>query len=205
MTAPLRNLIDELTTVATKEAFQPAAFAPRAVECLRRSKVRLSDVRDCISAWDTQSCSPHPVDTDEAPFLIDLHTTADWCLRCTLWPPVASTRWRDVVHDHFGFIAVKSLTSIAYYESVFRSFDAIPDGSPPEPFLMDTLHLLRPETIHAVTLPNDSFGATLAVRTRSVRETTYEWDTSLRSKILRTKSATDRKAAVLNIITQISN
>jgi len=150
--------------------------------------------------WDPDGCRPHLVDTDTPPFLIDLHTNNDWCLRATIWPAEDETDWRDVAHSHFGFIATTPITDVAYRVRLYRSFDSMDDEIPPEPFRIGDLHLIRPSTIHEVLLPESSFGISLSLRTRAVREISEEWNRSQRRVEIRTKSALDRKRAVLKYL-----
>ena len=96
-------------------------FVAAAGQLLIESEISPAQVCSFVyDQWDPCSCLPHLVDTDTPPFLIDLHTSEDWCLRVTVWPTQDETEWRDVPHNHFGFIATTSITDVAY------RYDCIP-------------------------------------------------------------------------------
>ena len=176
-------------------------FVIVAGQLLMEAEISTAQVRSFLhDQWDPGSCLPHLVDTDLPPFLIDLHTNNDWCLRATIWPAEDETDWRDVPHSHFGFIATTPITDVAYRVRVYPSFEQMDDDITAEPFRRGDLHLIRPPTIHEVVLPEGSFGISLSLRTRAVREISEEWNRAERRIETRTKSALDRKRAVLKYL-----
>ena len=195
----LYDLVRELERVYTRP-FDPRNFVLRARDLLLTFSVEPGDVAAFVQErWDTHSCLPHLVDTDRPPYLIDLHVHTDWCLRATYWPPSSETEWRDQPHSHFGHIATTAITPTAYR---VRLFDRLPsrsaEGSYQEADLSrGIVHVIHPETIHEVLLPEVTAGVSLSVRSRAVVSESIEYDPVTRTVRPRSKSASDRKEEVL--------
>lgn len=151
--------------------------------------------------WDVASCLPHLVDTDEPPFLVDLHCDSDWCLRATVWCASKSSTWVDVPHTHFGYIVTTSLTDIAYFERRYESFANVAAGLCAETTLRrGEVLTITPSTIHEVLLPPSGIGVSLSFRTRATSLQSLEYNRATGEITPRTKSASDRKVAVLAML-----
>lgn len=182
--------------------FDASAFVQRAAEALERAAISAREIKSYIERrWDVSSPGNYWVDTDAPPFLIDLHLEPDWCLRSTIWDVDASAPWEDKPHNHFGFIATTAVSDVAYRENLYTSFEHAARGDSCSRILQrGTVHIITPDTIHAVVLSKDMVGITLSVRTRAVSDLTYEYDRATGRVVERTKSAQDRKLAVLDYL-----
>lgn len=198
---PIEEIIIRLKNQELNNGFTAREFILHSLEVLEQFTLTAEDVLMQIDAeWDPMSCLPHPVDTDDPPYLLDLYASANWTLRATLWPPSEMSDWRDVFHSHFGFIATKAITDTAYKELILPNFSVFPSGVIEREHRKGSCHFIEPETIHKVMLPECGYGLTLSVRSRSVERFSHELNEGSGEVSLRTKSACDRKMVVKSIL-----